>query len=51
MVNLKKISTPTELKAGTGYCRVKDKWRAVQAGEMLIGYFIYTGQVELGPSL
>lgn len=46
-----KISTPTELKAGSGFCRAKDKWRAVQAGEMLIGYFIYSGQIELGPPL
>jgi len=46
-----KITIPTELKAGAGFCRVKDKWRAVQAGEMLIGYFVYSGPVELGPSL
>jgi hypothetical protein len=46
-----KLSTPTELKAGSGYCRAKDKWRAVQDEELLIGYFIDSGQVELGPSL
>lgn len=46
-----KITTPTELKAGAGWWRVIDKWRAVQAGEMLVGYFIYSGQIELGPSL